>query len=255
MTLQTRLYSLCRPAAAALLALLTAGPAIAVAPDLLVPSSLPYNVYRGGSLLGAGHITLKAGATPDCWFFSQEATPKGWLKLVSGDVLEQSHFCILDGKIRPVAYRFSRDGVGSSKENFSLRFDWPKQQAIYQNGDVRPVTDGTLDRLSLQLALRDWLLSERAATGKEPTGEHEVIFADRKRIDSYTFQIKAHERVETPAGTFDTTRLDRTDSKNRRTQFWLSPQHGYIVVKAEQQRDDDPVIRLLLTQVPAAVAP
>jgi len=120
---------------------------------------------------------------------------------------------------------------------------------------VRPVTDGTLDRLSLQLALRDWLLSERAATGKEPTGEHEVIFADRKRIDSYTFQIKAHERVETPAGTFDTTRLDRTDSKNRRTQFWLSPQHGYIVVKAEQQRDDDPVIRLLLTQVPAAVAP
>jgi len=255
MTLKTRLRSLCLPAGAALLALWVADPAIAVAPDLLVPSSLPYNVYRGGSLLGEGHIALKPGATPDCWFFSQEATPKGWLKLVSGDVLEQSHFCILDGKIRPVAYRFSRDGVGSSKENFSLRFDWPKQQAIYQNGDVRPVTDGTLDRLSLQLALRDWLLSERAATGKEPTGEHEVIFADRKRIDSYTFQIKAHERVETPAGTFDTTRLDRTDSKNRRTQFWLSPQHGYIVVKAEQQRDDDPVIRLLLTQVPAAVAP
>lgn len=228
--------------------------AAAVSPDLLVASSLPYNVYRGGSLLGEGHITLKQGATPDCWFFSQEASPKSWLKLISGDVLEQSNFCVEDNRLQPIAYRYSRDGVGSSKENFSLRFDWPKQQAIYQNGDVRPVTAGTLDRLSIQLALRDWLLTEKAATGKEPTGEHEVTFADRKKIDSYTFQVKAHERVVTPAGTFETTRLDRTDSKNRRSQFWLSPEHGYIVIKAEQQRDDDPVVKLMLSKLPPDAA-
>jgi len=234
---------------AAAAALFAAQQAAAVSPDLLVASSLPYDVYRGGSLLGEGHITLKPAGSPDCWFYSQEATPKSWLKLISGELLEQSNFCVQDGKIRPIAYRYSRDGVGSSKENYSLRFDWPKLQAVYQNGVVRPITEGTLDRLSIQLALREWLLSERLATGKEPTGEHEVVFADRKKVDSYIFQVKAHERVETPAGTFNTTRLDRTDSKTRRTQFWLSPEHGYIVVKAEQQRDDDPVLKLLLSKL------
>ena len=242
-------------AIAAAAALLAAQHAAAVSPDLLVASSLAYNVYRGDSQLAEGHITLKPAGSKDCWFFSQEASPKSWLKLISGDVLEQSNFCVQDGKIRPIAYRYSRDGVGSGKENFSLRFDWPKLQAIYQNGDVRTVTEGTLDRLSIQLALRDWLLTERAATGKEPAGEHEVVFADRKKVDSYIFQVKAHERVETPAGTFDTTRLDRTDSKNRRAQFWLSPEHGYIVVKAEQQRDDDPVVKLMLKQLPPGMAP
>ncbi|MDB5967787.1 MAG: hypothetical protein JWQ90_237 [Hydrocarboniphaga sp.] len=248
------LARLARPLAAAT-ALLAAPPVLALSPNLLVPSALPYNVYRGGSLLGEGLISLKPAGTPDCWFFSQEASPKSWLKLLSGDVLEQSNFCVQDGKIRPVAYRYSRDGVGSGKENFSLRFDWPKQQAIYQNGDVRPITEGTLDRLSIQLALRDWLLSERSATGKEPVGEHEVKFADRKKVDSYRFEVRAHERVTVPAGTFDTTRLDRTDSKTRRTQFWLSPEHGYIVIKAEQQRDDDPVVKLMLNKLPPELLP
>lgn len=248
------LARLARPFAVAA-ALLAAQPVLAVAPGLLVPSSLPYNVYRGDSLLGEGKISLKPASSPDCWFYSQEASPKGWLKMLSGDVLEQSNFCLVDNKIRPVAYRYSRDGVGSSKENFSLRFDWAKSQAIYQNGTVRPVTEGTLDRLSIQLALRDWLLTERAAAGKEPSGEHEVKFADRKKIDSYRFEVRAHERVTVPAGSFDTVRLDRTDSKTRRAQFWLSPEHGYIVIKAEQQRDDDPVVRLMLSKMPPELVP
>jgi hypothetical protein len=251
LSFRTRLVPTLLSAAVAATGLFATQPAAALSPELLVPSSLPYNVYRGDSQLGIGNISLKPAGTPDCWFFSQEASPQSWLKLVSGDVLEQSNFCVVDGKIRPVAYRYSRDGVGSSKENFSLRFDWTKNQAIYQNGDVRPVTEGTLDRLSIQLALRDWLLSEKAATGKEPTGEHEVKFADRKKVDSYRFEVRAHERVTVPAGTFDTVRLDRTDSKTRRAQFWLSPEHGYMLIKGEQQRDDDPVVKLMLSKLPA----
>jgi hypothetical protein len=241
--------------AAVVLAALASGAAAAVSPSLLTASSLPYEVYRGGSLLGEGTVSLKPAGPANCWFYTQEAKPRSWLRLLSGDVLEQSNFCIQDGKLRPVAYRYNRDGVGTSKENFSLRFDWAKQQAIYQTGDVKNLPEGTVDRLSMQLILRDWLISEKALTGKEPTGEREVLFADRKKIDSYVFQVRAHERVETPAGVFDTTRLDRTDSTKRRTQFWLSPAHGYIVVKAEQQREDDPVIRLLLKRLPESLSP
>lgn len=221
-----------------------------LSPDLLVAQSLRYDVYRDSTKLGDGTIELKPAGTPDCWYYSQEASPSSWLRWLSGDILEQSHFCVVDGRMRPEAYRFSRSGIGSSKDNFSVRFDWQQNEATYQNGDVRPLTDSTVDRLSLQLVLRNWLLTERAATGKEPTDEIEVHFADRKKMDSYKFQIKAHERVETPAGTFETTRLDRTDSKTRRAQFWLSPEHGYIVVRAEQQKDDDPVLMLVLKKPP-----
>ena len=231
---------------------LNAGPALAISPQLLVPHSLPYDVYRGGSLLGEGTVSLKPAGTAGCWFYAQEAKPRSWLRLISGDVLEQSHFCTQDGQLRPLAFRYNREGVGSGKENFSLRFDWPTLEAVYQNGDIKPLVAGVVDRLSMQLVLRDWLMAEKAATGKEPLGEREVRFADRRKIDSYIFQIRAHERIETPAGTFDTTRLDRIDSNKRRTQFWLSPQHGYIVIKAEQQREDDPVIRLLLKRLPEA---
>ncbi len=252
MTIRTLLLRLSVSVATA--ASLATGASQALSPTLLAPGSLPYDVYRGGTLLGEGTVSLKPAGPADCWFYTQEAKPRSWLRLLSGDVLEQSNFCVQDGKLRPVAYRYNRDGVGTSKENFSLRFDWPNNQAIYQTGDVKALREGVVDRLSMQLVLRDWLLGEKALTGKEPTGQREVLFADRKKIDSYIFQIRAHERVTTPAGTFDTTRLDRTDSNKRRTQFWLSPAHGYIVIKAEQQREDDPVIRLVLKKLPETAA-
>lgn len=225
-------------------------PAYALSPELLISHRLDYDVYRDGTLLGDGQIELKPANAADCWSYSQQAKPRSWLRWLSGDILEQSHVCIADGRLRPIAYRYSRDGVGAGKENFSLRFDWPRMVAINQNGDARPLAADTVDRLSLQLVLRDWLLSERAATGKEPKGEKEVRFIDRKKPDSYRFQIRAHEAVSTPAGTFNTVRLDRTDNSKRRSQFWLSPEHGYIVIKAEQQKDDDPVLQLVLRSLP-----
>lgn len=236
--------------AAGCLGLLLSIPASALSPELLVSSTAQYEVYRDNKQLGEGKIELKPAGTPDCWSYSQEAYPSAWLRWLSGDILEQSHVCVVDGQLRPVAYRYNRSGVGSSKENFSLRFDWPKKEVVYQNGDVKPLSDGIVDRLSMQLVLRDWLLSELAATGKEPTGTKEVKYADRKKLDSYVFQIKAHEEVKTPAGTFKTTRLDRIDNDRRRAQFWLSPDNGYIVVKAEQQKEDDPPLKLLLKKMP-----
>lgn len=226
------------------------GAAAALAPELLQPQVLHYRVFRGDTLLGDGHVQLKPAGTPNCFFYEQEAFPRSWLRWLSGDILEQSHFCVHDNAIRPVAFRYNRSGVGAAKENFSLRFDWARHEAVNQNGEVRPIEDGMVDRLSMQLVLRDWMLTEKARTGKEPENEREVPFPDRKRNERYRFQIRARETVETPAGRFETVRLDRTDSTKRRTQFWLSPQHAYIVIKAEQQRGDDPVLRLLLSKAP-----
>jgi hypothetical protein len=237
-------------AAVAALSMFSVTSVHAVDPQLLVEQTLKYDVYRGDTALGKGLIQLRNAGTPGCYFYSQEAFPKSWLRWLSGDILEQSNFCVQNDAIKPVAYRYNRDGVGAGKENLSLRFDWAKHEAIDQTGQVRVLEDGMLDRLSLQLALRDWLLAERSRGGAEPTGEREVRFPDRKGIESYRFQVRAHERVETPAGSFDTVRLDRVDNPKRRAQFWLSPRHQYIVVKAEQQREDDPVLRLVLSKAP-----
>lgn len=234
----------------AIIAACAAVSAVALSPELLRPHVLHYQVYRGDTALGEGRIELKPAGTANCFFYEQQATPKAWVRWLSGEILEQSHFCVHENTIRPVAFRYHRSGVGSGKENFSLRFDWAKHEAVNQNGEVRKIEDGMVDRLSMQLLLRDWIVGEKARSGKEPEGEFEVSFPDRKRNERYRFQIRARETVETPAGRYDTVRLDRIDSTKRRSQFWLSPELGYVVVRAEQQRNDDPVLSLVLSKKP-----
>lgn len=230
---------------------LSAAPALALDESLLQPVEYRYHLSRGGSKVGNGVISLRNTDRPGCYLYSQEARPTAfWVKLLSSDVVEQSWFCVQDSGVVPTTFRYHRDGIGASRENFAVTFDWTRSVATTERGSEYPVEAGIVDRLLMQLVLRDWILTTVRDTGKLPDGEKQVRFADRNKVDDYTFAVRAEETVKVPAGSFPTIRLDRTDSTHRRTQFWLAPDLNYAVVKAEQQRDDDPVVGLVLTKVP-----
>lgn len=233
-----------------------AGPAAqAFDASVLTPFHYGYQLSRGGSVVGRGSVRLEPDQREGCFLFSQTAKPTTWwLKAVSGPVIEQSWFCIREGKPQPTVFRYHREGVGAERENYSVNFDWARGVYTNERGDQHALVEDTLDRLLMQLVLREWIVSAVATTGQAPTGARVVRFAERDKIEDYTFELRARETVNTPAGSFDTVRLDRTDSRRRRAQFWLAPELNYAVVKAEQQRDDDPVIRLLLSAVPNAPA-
>jgi len=237
---------------AALVASLPLAPALALDESLLQAVRYDYTVSRGGSKVGDGIISLKEDEKPGCYLYSQVAKPTVfWLKLMSSDVVEQSWFCLNEAHDPvPTVYRYHRDGLGSGSETFSITFDWANMKALNERGEHYDIEDGTVDRLLMQLVLRNWIISAVKETGKLPDGEQRVLFADQDKLEDYVFEIRAEAAVKVPAGTFDTIRLDRTDSTHRRTQFWLAPELNYAVVKAEQQRNDDPVVRLVLEKLP-----
>lgn len=219
--------------------------------SVLEPFEYRYQLSRGGEAVGSGEVSLERDQREGCYLFSQTATPTTWwLKALSGPVVEQSWFCIQDGRPQPTVFRYHREGFRSERENFSVNFDWARKVFRNEQGQEYPLDADTLDRLLMQLVLREWIVSTVAATGQVPRGERVVRFAERDKIEDYTFEIMARETVKTAVGEFDAVRLDRTDSQHRRTQFWLAPQLNYAVVKAEQQRGDDPVIRLVLNALP-----
>lgn len=226
-------------------------PAHALDPALLTPVEYHYRLSRGGAVIGDGVIALRDGDSTGCYLYSQTAEPSAlWLRMLSSEVVEQSWFCIRDGRLQPTAFRYHRNGIGASAENFSLNFDWSQRRVVNERGEGLAITDTTVDRLLMQLILRDWVLAAVNTSGKPPQGEKTVSFAEKNKLREYRFAVQGEEELSVPAGSFSTIRLDRVDSKRNRSRFWLAPALDYAVVKAEQQRDDDPMISLVLQTRP-----
>lgn len=236
---------------AAVLSGLCAAPAQALDPAVLTPVEYRYQLSRGGAVIGDGVIALRNGDSSGCYLYSQTAEPTAmWLRMLSSEVVEQSWFCIRDGRLQPTAFRYHRNGIGASAENFSLNFDWSQGRVVNERGEGLAIADSTVDRLLMQLILRDWVLAAVKTSGKPPQGEKVVSFAEKNKLREYRFAVHGEEAISVPAGRFATIRLDRVDSKRNRSRFWLAPALDYAVVKAEQQRDDDPMISLVLKTPP-----
>lgn len=213
----------------------------------LQPQALEYLVQRGDTKLGTGEIRLRPAQATGCFVLEQTATPYFFLRWLSGPATQSSEFCELpDGSLRSYSYHQHRTGVGAEDENYSLTFDWSA-------GIVRGAADAAIplqpelsDALLLQMRVRRWLCGQPAQAPLQSLEPLSLSFVDDDGLDSYTFAVTAEELVSVPAGTVDTVRVERIDAPDRFTRFWLDPERAYAVVRAEQQKADDPPIRLSL---------
>lgn len=215
--------------------------AVSLPSPALVPNEADYVLSRGMVTLGQAHFQLSPGQRPDCWVYEYQAKPTGLARLFIGQITERSEFCIENDQLRPQRFRFTR--ADKEKENFSLEFDWAKGIVRSSLGELRPVTPGMTDRLSLQIAVQRWVMARGGEPGPE---EFTVTMVEDDRVKTYRFRITARETVETPAGRFETARVERVDDRKKSTRFWLAPARGYQAVRVEQIKDGSEQLKMLL---------
>lgn len=156
-------------------------------------------------------------------------------------VKETTEFRYEDGRTIPVAYHYSRKGVGKSKKE-AVFFDWDSNQATHDGGQSA-LEAGTLDKLSYQYQLRLDLAALAAAQTSEPSEEPTplltYIIADEEKRKTYSFRVAGEEVLDTPAGQMQTVRVDRIrENSERQTSLWLATEHNYILVRLVQLEND-----------------
>jgi len=201
-----------------------------------------YSVGWGDVTLGDGTITLKPTGN-DCFDYHSETNPIAIVRWTYGSPQESSTFCVRDGQVYPTHFQYSNDR--RSGDNFTLDFDADTQRVkMIQGGDVVEirVPAPVYDRFSIQEAVRLWAARNAGSVGLE----RDFAFLDEKKLKNYRFRIQGHESVKTPAGTFDTVRVERVDNPKKSYRYWLAPSRQYIPVKIEHINKGKTELRMAL---------
>ncbi len=54
--------------------------------------------------------------------------------------------------------------------------------------------------------------------------------------------------MQTPAGSFETVRVERVNDRKKSTVFWLAPARGYMAVRVQQTKDGDEQLKMVLAK-------
>jgi hypothetical protein len=125
--------------------------------------------------------------------------------------------------LRPSEYVEQRQG----RDPATTTIDWSAGTVRFTAAADAMATPVPLlqDRLSMLLQL-----GERARRQHE--GDVVLPVVGVRNITSYRFERRGAERVSVPAGTFDTVRLERRDTKrDEALELWLAPASCWLPVK------------------------
>lgn len=211
----------------------------AQAESTLKPFNASYTAdWKQVPVSGTAQRSLEAQADGR-WKLSFEAS-----MLVAG-LTEVSTFRVENGSLLPLTYRFSRSGLGSSKE-IEHDFDWEQKQVLGSDRGtpVRlAINRGMLDKSTYQQALQ-----HDVAAGKTSMN-YQVIDGDE--IDVYDFRVLGEEVVRTKAGLVDAIKVERvrdpTQSK-RKTILWFAKDWNYLLVRLHQVEKDGKEYQIMLKQ-------
>jgi hypothetical protein len=219
------------------MAALTGGAAAAAEPKL-PDLQLHYAAAWNGMNLGEIVVTLKPQGGDDCYRYESRSDPVGIVRWFYGKPHETSEFCVAGGKVVPKRFAYDSRGDG-----FTLEFDLAAGKVKDGHGRSRDIPANAQDRFALQQAVRLWAIENESK--KEP-GSVEFVMVDDEHVRAYRFAITARERIEIPAGKFDTVRVERVDNPRRISRYWIAPERGWMPVKVETGKDGKIQLRMEL---------
>lgn len=226
------------PAAFAALMLATSVRAAdAPLPDL----DLVYAVQYAGINAGEADISLKPDSQPGCYRYDTNTRPVGFVKALFGAPNQYSRFCVKDGVVR--SQRYESVLKDDDEQSYRLDFDYVKRQVTDENGQVREIPAEAVDSFSLQQAVRLWV-AQHANDAEPPIARFTMV--DRKNLTYYQLKIVGRETVKTPAGVFETIRLDRIDNPNKIGRYWLAAERAWMPVKIETRSGKKPSLIMSL---------
>lgn len=147
---------------------------------------------------------------------------------------EWSVFKVIDEKVIPISYHYTRKGLGSDRP-IHIHFDWETMKVSGTKGkneysyDLEP---GTLDKLSFQVQMQiDLLLNNQLKAAEYRIAKH-------NRLSTYEFSYRQNENIDTELGDQNTLVFERTKEK-RQTRLWISPEQNYLPIKIENRDDGE----------------
>jgi len=210
------------------------------------PFEAEYVVQTAGFKIASNRVTLsrKEDQTYVYESFAKPAGIMSWARHVRAQ--ESSHWTIRDNAVVPLEYSYQLLN-GDQSRNYHSVFNWSHHAVTIfgQEGtSTVEIPAGTLDRFVLQLAVMFDLQRNRERL------EYTVV--DKSRLKSYRFRMTGDEHIETPAGSFETVKIETVKDNSSRKQittFWCAPSLGYLPVRITYQSKRKPRYNMLLNSV------
>lgn len=231
-----------RTLALTLLAACSATTAAAQAPQ---PYVAEYSATYKGRNVGTSVFSLRASGPPNQMTYSSETRIKGLLRIVSPNpIVDRSQFILNDRHVVPSTF-MHEDGTRGGEDNHSIAFDWAAGKANIdgEHGTAEvELTDGALDRGSLQVALM--LDLSRGVT----LGSYDVV--DEDSLKTYEYEYQGTRTVTTGIGAIEAvTYTQRREGSSRSTTIDFAPTLGYVPIRIEQVRDGESQSEFVLQSI------
>ena len=196
-----------------------------------------YTVKKGSMKLGNLQTTLKYSGNKYSYHKKTKAT--GLAALLTGiKITENTDGTFAGHQLTPQNYLFNQSRHGKSKID-KAAFRGDKVAGAYKGKPYHfTIKKGTQDRASLEIMLAQNLSQNKAQLNYQIVGRGEQ--------QEYKFQKLGHEKLKTPAGTFNTIKVKviRKDGK-RNTTFWMAKELGYMPVKVVHKEKKDLITSII----------
>ncbi len=193
---------------------------------------------RFGALGGTLQLRLQETATADHYRIVATTRARGLTRLfMARELLEQSDFHYRDDRVVSLQYELD-SGKKSGEDTGSIRFDW-------DNLTAASVHEGSATELQLGEDIYDRISADVVVIMDLRNGLHprDMRVAEKNQLREYTYTFEAEERIDTPAGSFDTVRyLRQRTGSSRSTRIWYARDTGYLPVQMEQLKDGETAV-------------
>ncbi|MGH8183276.1 MAG: DUF3108 domain-containing protein [Rhodanobacteraceae bacterium] len=204
---------------------------LAIAAPPIPAFTAHYRVLQNGAAIGEATLTL-APAANGTWTFTTLSRGTGGLaSLLSASTREVSIFKWVGDLPQGISYDYTMKTALKQKRR-QVRFDWAKHVIdVNDNGNFRFATQpGTLERHTIPLALAAGLAAGKAS--------FMLPVAVRDHIEEQRYAAQGKQNVSVPAGTFDATRVTRSDGSEG-IEAWFAPAKLPAPIKIDQRGKND----------------
>ncbi len=203
-----------------------------------------YRLNRKGKKVGSARRILKL-IDENYWQLSMNA--KASVLVLSFEYKQKSIFTWVDSYPRPDSY-LQKDKISlRSAKVHKQNFNWQEMTEVgsYKKKKWKlPLKAGIQDRQISILSLRQDLLQQRS----QETYQYPVSYKGKINDDVYV--LIGEESQQTPAGTFDTLKFERTHKNAQRVSyFWLAKELDYLPVRIQQIKKGQEQADMLLSSI------
>lgn len=200
-----------------------------------------YTVRQGG--IEGGEAVQTYQAKDGRYRLTLDVTPGGVVALFTQETFhDESEGMVGNRGWQPQRYVHIRRG-GRKQRDYEFLFDWKAGRVSERQGDLPPaaLSPGALDELTYVEALRRALAS--GATGLAAP----VLYGSDGEIREYRLEAQGEEEVSTPAGSFKTIKVQRTQTGGKYTvTLWCAPVLDYLPVRIDRHKRGSPQGSLFL---------